>query len=428
MNQNSNVIQLQRYLDLGARQHVELLHAQNQTGVALASVLSGTWQEYTLPKAEALDYAATLPLAEIDSYVGQNGFRPHVTRAVSNLTRIIACYVDLDTYNTSEYADATTEEIILEVCGNYQFLPLPTIAGSSGRGVQLIWAFKKSIDPCYMQTWVQIQDALIEAFSEYGVDAHCKDAARVLRLSGTMNTKANALADFGQYSDPVGYHKMLAFLNQWNALKPTSIPAKGTKAKVIRLTKKNGYTLAYQRMQDLKHLATLRGGRLDDYRRRALFYFACSGSWFCHDKDQLQRELEVFIGECFRNPEKYNRAIVKSVLDRYDQAQQKITVPWDGHQVDPRYRYRTHTLINALDITPVEQQQLSVTYEGQDEKNRRRRLKRREQGILPRADYEAEAARRQQGAREMHQYGHSIQMIADTLGIATRTVYYYLSN
>jgi len=426
MNQNGNVIQLQRYLDLGARQHVELLHAQNQTGVALASVLSGDWQEYTLPKAEALDYAATLPLAEIDSYVGQNGFRPYVMRAVSNLTRIIACYVDLDTYNISEHTDATAEEIILEVCGNYQFLPLPTIAGSSGRGVQLIWAFKKSVAPCYMQTWMQIQNALVEVFSDYGADSHCKDAARVLRLSGTVNTKVNVLADFGQYSKPVTYSKMLSFLNQWNALKPAS--SSPTKAKVIRLSRKNGYTLAYQRMLDLKHLATLRGGRFTDYRRRALFYFACSASWFCHDKEQMQHELEVFINECFRNPEKYTRENVNSVVDRYEQAQQKITVPWNGRQVDSRYRYRTHTLINALDITPAEQQQLSVTYEGAEEKNRRRMLKRREQGVLPRADYEAAAAMRQYDAREMHQYGHSIQIIADTLGVATRTVYYYLSN
>jgi len=432
--QNS-AVQIQPYLDLGPRSHIELLHRENTSGLALA-INDGKWSEEILSKDEALVRAETIHLAEVDTYVSQNAFNAFLRRSVSSVSRLETCYVDVDIYNT-RHKDLDAFEVLQNVIALNPDLPMPTIAGSSGRGLQFYWAFDDTTSPDYLASWQQIQHALVDVFKEYGADPHCKDASRMLRLSGTLNTKSDTYAKLQQLDEPVEYKKLLKFLNRWKKEnKPASKPRskqkgpsakrKGTKAR----HEKDGFSLALGRMQDLYALAQLRGGKYEDYRKRALFYFACSAAWFCPSPEKLRAEVECFIRECFAEPDLYGPGMVDTVIQRKKDGADGATVDWDGKQIDNRYRYWSKTLIDNLDITEVEQRQLRVTINDKIKKERdtirKRERRKQHEWAAHLAERKRLAHQRQRAALDLRGDGLTQRQIAEQLSLSLGSINHYL--
>lgn len=130
---------------------------------------------------------------ELNTYASMNSFyyssdakKPE--RKVCCLKRLNALYVDIDCYKEGMRNDIVLRDLENSVFG--QELPYPTCAIDSGRGLYLIWKFKKSEDKRALPRWERVQTYLIHSLARYGADAACKDAARVFRVPGSINTKS----------------------------------------------------------------------------------------------------------------------------------------------------------------------------------------------------------------------------------------------
>jgi len=436
----------QHYLDLGATAHIDLLHANNRSGVHLIEDGQlGFTPIGTFPKEQARDIAGQYEDSLIPAYVGQQAFKLYDRRCIENVTFIGAAYVDLDTYNTS-YAGKPFSEVWPAIQAQYPSLPVPTIAGSSGRGIQLVWCFKQGKPKHFHPHWQVIEDTLVTALTEYGADPKAKDLARVLRLSHSYNKKSGTRADLKQTGAPITYEALQRWCNAYRkAQHPldraghatdtprTTLDAPRTRATVFRLTTKNAYTLHAARMTDYRLLAGLRGGKFTDCRRTAIYLFACSAAWFCHDQDTLVNEVQAFTDRYVDKGDRYSQQHIEEIIARQGEALRGNTRKFKGLDVDPRYRHRNSTIIEQLAITETEQHLLSTVI-GNAEKKARERLRqdalRRKAGIQTRSTYLAKvstaAQDRRQMALDLAEQGLTKGQIANQIGVSRRSVTNYL--
>lgn len=440
----------QHYLDLGAAAHVDLLHANNRSGVHIVEddSFNGWTPVGTFPKDQALTIAAGYEENETPAYVGQQAFRLYDRRCIENVTFIGSAYVDLDTYGTP-YAGQSFSEVWAAIRSQFPDLPAPTIAGSSGRGLQLVWCFKQGKPKDFYPHWQVIEDTLVNALEVYGADRKAKDLARVLRLSHSYNRKSGTRADLKQTGEPVTYEALQRWCNGYrktqrkaglDRTRPDRNPpgdaqgrTEGRRSNVSALPTKNAYTLHAARMDDYKALARLRGGRFTDCRRTVIYLYACAAAWFCHDQDTLINEVEAFTARYVDKGDRYKPQHIQEIINRQAEALQGKTRQFAGRDYDPRYRHRNQTIIDQLGITETEQHLLSIII-GKAEKRARDRLRkaaqRRKAGIQTRSAYLAKKATAAQERRQMaldlaHQ-GLTRGQIASQMGITKRSVFNYL--
>jgi hypothetical protein len=73
-------------------------------------------------------------------------------------------------------------------------IPFPSLAISTGRGLALVWRHKP-VSRHVLPKWARCQQVIFEALEELGADPGAKDAARVMRLVGTYNSKSGTLVE-----------------------------------------------------------------------------------------------------------------------------------------------------------------------------------------------------------------------------------------
>ena len=102
-------------------------------------------------------------------------------------------FSDLDYYRTS-YAGWLPElvrDAALRALDDAA-LPLPSFSVKTGRGIVLVW-LHDPVPRHALPRWRLCQQRLLEVLRPFGGDAMCTDAARVLRLVGTRNSKSGTL-------------------------------------------------------------------------------------------------------------------------------------------------------------------------------------------------------------------------------------------
>jgi len=444
----------QPYLDLGPTAHIDLLHANNRSGVHIIEddKFSGFSPVGTFPIEQARHIAEQYADNLTPAYVGQQAFKLNNRRCIDNVTFIGSAYVDLDTYHT-EYAGKPFTEVWRAIQAQFPDLPTPTIAGSSGRGLQLVWCFQAGKPKGFHANWQVMADTLVTALKPYGADPKARDLARVLRLSHSYNKKSGTRADLKQTGAPVTYEALQRWCNAHRkaqheqVAQHTPAPAapdrywtetgQGRTApdNVFKLATKNVYTLHAARMDDYRTLAGLRGGRFTDCRRTAIYLFACSAAWFCHDPDTLENEVQAFTERYVDQSAKYTKQHIQEIIKRQGEAKQGKTREFRGKEVDPRYKHRNSTIIDQLGITQDEQHLLSTVI-GNTEKMARERLRqgalRRKAGILERTMYLAKvstaAQDRRQIALDLAEQGLNKTQIAHELSVSRRSVFKYLKS
>jgi len=412
----------QLHLDLGPQAHIELLHANNDRfGVCLANnPPDGDWWERTHLKNEAVLLGDTLA-HEKDWYVGQQPLKPFKPRRIDNVVFLNTAYVDLDTHNTP-YAGQTFDDVYGAITRMYPDLPPPTLGGSSGRGLQLIWTFERGKPKDFLPAWAQIEETLVTALKPFGADSAATDLARVLRLSGTINSRSNTHAAIQQVGNPVQYEVLQRWCNSYRRFYST--PRKHRqytpKNKVVTFTGKSVYTLHWSRLQDYQTLGELRGG-YSDHRRRAVELYAASCAWYCGDNDSLIRELEGFQDRFIIKPSRYH---IDEILRRAERGRAGETKEWMGKQVDVRYRYRNQTIIDRLEITDQEQSKLKTIFGSSEKQKRhadRERDRRRKAGAVERVEYlkeqQSASKKRAQEAQAYRSRGLTQKQIAVEMGI-----------
>ena len=433
-----SAVAIQQHLDLGAEDHLSLLHHAHDSNIVIAVNACNQWTERVLPKPDAIRRAVELERHGIaDSYCGQNPIKYGKARAVNTLSCLSSCYVDLDTYNIKAFAGLDKPAILQRILTDNPDMPTPTMYADSGRGMYLVWTFTRTKPVSFLPHWQQIENNLVEQLKPYGADPKCSDAARVLRISGTENSKALKAAGYVQIGEPVSYETLQKYSNRLTAKHKTQVrqhALRNKTGKVVRLKTgfanktKNTFTLAHQRMTDIQTLAILRGGRLTDLRKTALFAYAVSAAWYCYTTESLEAALKSFAYDYLCNPEEYVKHLPVTVIRRHTEGLNGETIQWNGQEKDKRYTARNSTLIDWLQITPEEQRQMTCLI-GKDEKNRRnnakRKEKRRQAGRLDRSQYEQAAQERRQQVLELAASGMSNTDIAQTVGVTVRHVQRY---
>lgn len=427
---------LQSYINFGAADHVSLLHHAHKSSFAIASIVDGNWYERTYPKPAGIQKASDFQAFGIaDCYVQQNATAYGKKRCTSNISCLANCYVDLDTYNVPELAALDKHAILQKILDTFPDMPRPTMFADSGRGMYLVWTFTTTKPHSFLPHWQVIEDNLVELLKPFGADPHCRDVTRVLRISGTENSKALKAAGYEQIGEPLRYENLQKYSNKLTKERkqyttPKQAIVTQLRKDFTKSTTKNVYTLAYQRMQDIKTLAKLRGGKLTDLRKTALYAYGISAAWYCTTTDSLLAELKGFIYDYLDAPESYVKRLPTTVISRYKQSLDDATITWNGKEYDARYRITNAKLISLLQITASEQQHLSTIIgkaEKASRKNASQTERRRKLGVVARDQYEQAAQAKRLEALNLFNKGLNKSAIAKALGISRASVIGYLA-
>ncbi|HCG0948062.1 replication protein [Pseudomonas aeruginosa] len=356
---------------------------------------------------------------KIDTWISQAEFiRPN--RRVVNLLRLGLLFADLDTYRVPALASRKPDELaasVLFLCADTG-LPAPSILIYSGRGIQAKWLLEGTIPRQALPRWNACQRYLVDRLTHVGADPMAKDASRVLRTVETVNSKSGEVCrvvhvQSGNDGQPIRYNfeylaEALLPAARWTieqqrqeqaerrAKKKRFLLVPGGKADNLRGF--SGRQLAWDRLEDLRKLAELRGGVGEGSRMQHLFWRlnflllsgATNSKQMYHEAAALARELD---------PQWNSRS--KELMTLFSKAKayeagEKVT--FGGKEFAPLYTPKNDTLINLFRITAEEQRQLKTIVsqvEAAERHRKREEARRRAAGAVGRETYEQASLTRQ---------------------------------
>lgn len=433
------------FVGLDSLNHVSELH--KGSSFSIQQLVDGEWYEgIAKPFNQLIENINFLADAD-DIYLSQQSVIPFKRRCVDNISKLGCYWVDLDCYSVGLTQDEALSES-LNIIKN-QTLPTPSLIADSGRGLYLIWVLSRPVSLTRnvpnrakrIAAWQNTENKLIELFKPVGSDPKASDAARVLRLAGTTNSKSDSTVRYWQSGNKLkSFDELSSALNKPS---PDIKPAFEQKAKPSTKTKRksaafagnrifNRYTLAAKRMADIRTLAALRGGKLIDYRERAIYAYAVEAAYYCRERITLLNTVSQFMNDCLvLTDDKYNpdtpEKYIKTVLDRCE----IVNFAAPNFEGDVRYKQKTSTVIEWLNITEREQQKM-ITLISESEKYRRKVDKRRKSGVVKRSEYESKRKLTAQDkavqAKAMRNEGMKAKQIADLLSVSIHTVYSWFKN
>lgn len=108
-------------------------------------------------------------------------------RLTSNTRQLRALYIDLDhkEYCFNDLVYRTWDLV------NEGKIPEPTMVVASGRGAHIYWRIEHAPYQA-IATWQELEDYLCYQLKDLGADKKAVDAARVLRLPDTINSRNGA--------------------------------------------------------------------------------------------------------------------------------------------------------------------------------------------------------------------------------------------
>jgi hypothetical protein len=404
----------------------------------------------------------------VDTYIAQNQFfKPD--RKVIHCWRLTSMYVDLDTYKLASLyqqpAEALADRLLL-TCDD-QGIPPPSAVVFSGRGLQAKWVLEDPLPQSALPRWQALQNELASRLEGMGADVKALDAARVLRLVGTVSSRSGqhvrvvhlqrtptlggALDEHGVSTypfevlfDTVMPVSRLQLQAQRRAIEDQLVAAAGQReidarrrqARRQALVVVDGVRskstaralipsqLAWDRLHDLRKLAEMRGfqGGLPSGQRNTFVFLGACFLAVALVAPAFRTEVHALAREFAPQwSEGELRACLCSVRSRLEAAARGETVEFGGQQVDPRYRFSNSTLVDWLGISS-EEMPLMQTIITSDERRRRDRVRKEAQ----RRSDGCPTLRELQNSRDelrtrvvaLRDQGKSWRSIASTLGIS----------
>jgi len=372
-----------------------------------------------------------------DTWLSQAEFiKPN--RRVVNLARIGLLFADLDTYREPWAQGRSPEqqtEVLLYHCDT-EGLPRPSLVIFSGRGLQAKWLLDGTVPRAALPRWNACQRYLIDRLAGLGADPAAKDASRVLRLVNTVNSKSGEVCrvihvEQGPDGEPIRYNfeylaEVLLPVARWDIEADRKARADRRQFKLLQggktenLRRLNGRQLAWDRLEDLRRLAEIRGGVVEGERMLHLFwrlnFLLLSGATHSgqmyHEAAALARELDPRWN--------YRSAELMTLYAKAKAFEAGEKVEFGGKQFAPLYTPRNDTLINLFRITDDEQRQLRtiISRDIAAERHRKREEARRRAAGAKAHGTEQDRAT----ARLMRAQGMSLRSIAAALGVHYTTV------
>jgi hypothetical protein len=170
--------------------HALALHEGGRGRVTIAQALPGRrWREQSIPVAD-LGYALRHMVGTRDAYITQNRFYGP-RRRVANLAQLDALFADLDFYKIAELVGIDPARVVDMALWALVRAGIPTanFALSTGRGLALIW-LHSPVPRQALPRWRRCQQRIHDVLVPLGADPMATDAARVLRLVGSVNSKS----------------------------------------------------------------------------------------------------------------------------------------------------------------------------------------------------------------------------------------------
>ena len=377
-------------------------------------------------------------------------------RRIVNLTRMGVCFLDLDTYKSSAH-DWPRQKVlstIHEICRSAG-IPSPSLIIFSGQGYQVKWLLSSYLPREALVRWNIVQERLLDLFKPLGADPSAKDAARIFRFIGTINLKSGKKVEVAcingrtiDTAQTVDFEMLAQTLlpldrqkkpvkSDTEAKAPLQVVSPGTSSAHSKIIKGiNTRVLAWDRLHDLRQLAQIRGGIGEGMRNSYLLVVACqmalSGLIY---PQNFKSEVRALQAEISQDPKWLrDRDLLGSLQSRVDAHHRKEKIEFNGKLTTPIYTYRTSTIINLLQITSDEQQQLKtlISSDLATERNTtRERSKRRAVGVVERAEYLAKHSQAAQERREailaLHAQGKKPMQIMAELSLSKAMVTRVLS-
>jgi len=360
-------------------------------------------------------------------------------RQIESIGLLKALYADIDDH-THEFRFASVLYFFEEDFFGSR-VPWPNAVVETGRGMHLYWLIEP-LPPDKLPLWQLTQDFLLDALSDITdyfpqekvtVDKRVRDATRLLRLPGTLNTKTNTVVKLYQYDierysieeilaeyfSDIDYTKIL----RTNQVRKEKSSKNNNKSKLNVSKLFNAYTLHYSRLLDIAKLQELRDGycRVDGelvttgQRELMCFLYRYYSCLFLHDEEEALRQTLEF-NKRFVEPLSENEVISAT------KSAEKAFKEWQ-ETGKRKYNYRNSTLIELLEITEEEQKHLKTIISKSEKyrRNNRRRWKERrgEDGMTKSEREKVETATK---VLELKNKGMTQVQIARQLGINQSTV------
>jgi hypothetical protein len=368
-----------------------------------------------------------------DSYLSQAEFiAPN--RRVVNLARIGLLFVDLDCYKLNLTPDAACWHLLQEC--DERTIPHPSLVIHSGRGIYAKWLLDGTIPRQALPRWNRLQAELVSAFERIGADPAAKDASRVLRIVGTVNTKSGEVVRVmhvtpGFDGEPIRYgFEQLAEYLMPVARSDIEAARRARQESRLRLVHENrntaglrrfsGRQLAWHRLEDLRKLAELRGGVQEGGRMLWMFWSlnflllsgATNSGQMFHEARALAREIGFLEG--------WSEGDLSTLYRKAQAFERGERIEHDGREYPPLYTPKNQTLIEVFRITPDEERELrTIVSEGtaRERHAERQNARRRAAGAKAHGTEQDRAS-----ARLMRASGMSLRAIAAELGVPKSTV------
>lgn len=228
---------------------------------------------------------------------------PICSRKVINLRWLNSCYVDIDCIKVNlspDEAYSGTIQYMLE-----HGLSLPTLALFSGRGLWMFWQLRSPVrafaEPCKLL--YRINDNLTTRLKFLGADPQSKDAARICRIPGSVNSKSGTQVYFCEVpnSQPVNLDTFAADLQ----LPPQKTPVTNAEQKKPKYMRnparvKGGHNRWVLKRLDLLNFLESRQRVAEGRRHWTLFYFAAISKSAGISHNEIRAEAAEINARLFR--------------------------------------------------------------------------------------------------------------------------------
>lgn len=353
-----------------------------------------------------------------DIYYTPNTFNSPIKREREYLWQLHRFYIDIDHKAGTEPIDPFEVVGAVEQLVEEKKIPQPTEYINSGRGIHIYW----DINNCHimlLDLWEKIENHLFNTIKELErsiknivVDSRVKDPTRLLRLPNTINSKSNSKC----YSMLKNEGNIYNIFDLKKAYIKVNKQYKKNKSKITYLPTKNLYTLNMSRIEDFKHIVSLRNGDIKGYRNTLIMLYSY----------HYRLVNEVTVEELIKVTKEFN----KSFKEPY-KAKELISVCRSVNRTvkhfqednNKGYKFTNKYIINALDLEEQEQEKLLTiisTRVKYDRKNKKRNEARRnEEGLTSRQQSKKD---RINSILELKQQGYNQSKIAEKLGITRQAV------
>ena len=352
-----------------------------------------------------------------------------------------ALYVDVD-YHLVERREKYSPEQALHACLlqlEEKFLPAPSFALASGRGLLLVW-LHDPIPARALPRWRAVQRTLCKSIKGFHVDNSGQTVTKVFRIVGSKNRGKTVRSIFPRTPDEVvrwDFDTLATEVLPLSRRQLTKKRAARKKRAGPPLVTKPGrskpanFSGFWQSVADEVH--RIRKHRFGDdlipagARDIFLFILSVSAAWLLPCEalvDHIETLFSTHAGWTKRDV----RNRMSSVIKRAQKSARGEKITYRGRRVDPRYRMMGCTMAEWLDVTADEAAilHLSLVMPAEQKRERRReavRACRERQGTVDRASRQAHRKKLAGEISALKGKGRSLRAAARELKIPVGTAH-----